>query len=487
MVSALRSPHESISSLRSKPRRGVVSALIRLGVLASLWAFTSPARAESPDLPTARAMTLEQALSEARMHHPALLAAKARQDASRAEARIPAMSWYPMFGASAQLLGGTVNNTTATTLPSALVDLPRIGGSAIKNDVGWAPHPSTLLAVGGRQLLYDAGRTSAETESLSQMVEVERARADATELDVELATTSAFYAVLSSHEIVDAAEQAVARAKSRRDFVEAAVGKDLRPRVELTRADADIARFEVARIRAIGSLRIARSNLALATGASDLEIEAISGAEGPKALPSRPTHEDEIARSVEENDPAIRGARHMIDAQHAVTRAIEARAWPILTLTGAISGRAGGAPASNGTVPDGEGWLPIVPNWSVGLVLSVPLYDATNAARIEASRARETASRMELEGLRVSQVGSARQAYRRVEVSSLAVDAVERSVVAARANYEQAEARFKAGLATTVEVSEAETFRAEAEAQLAVTRFDVLKANAALRRATGQR
>jgi outer membrane protein TolC len=432
-------------------------------------------------------MTLEQALSEARAHHPALLAAKARQDASRAEARIPAMSWYPTFGASAQLLGGTDNNSTATTLPSALIDLPRIGGTAIKNDMRWAPQPSTLLALGGRQLLFDAGRTSAETESLRQMVEVERARSDSTELDVELATTSAFYAVLSSHEIVDAAEQAVARAKARREFVEAAVGKDLRPRVELTRADADVARFEVTRIRAIGSLRIARSNLALATGASELEVEATSAGEGAKSVPTQRVNEEEISRAVEEKDPALRGARHLIDAQHAATRAIEARAWPILSLTGAVSGRAGGAAGSNGTVSDGDGWLPIVPNWSVGLVLSVPLYDATNSARVEASRARETAFRMELEGLRVSQVGVARQAHRMVEVSALAVDAVERSVVAARANYEQAEARFKAGLATTVEVSEAETFRAEAEAQLAVTRFDVLKANATLRRATGQR
>ena len=58
---------------------------------------------------------------------------------------------------------------------------------------------------------------------------------------------------------------------------------------------------------------------------------------------------------------------------------------------------------------------------------------------------------------------------------------------AAVANYAQADARFKAGLGTSVELADAEALRTEAEIQLALGKFDLARARAQLGRVIAAR
>jgi outer membrane protein len=57
---------------------------------------------------------------------------------------------------------------------------------------------------------------------------------------------------------------------------------------------------------------------------------------------------------------------------------------------------------------------------------------------------------------------------------------------AAHANYAQADARFKAGLGTSVELADAEALRADAEIRLAIGIFDLAKTRAAFGRAIAE-
>ena len=66
------------------------------------------------------------------------------------------------------------------------------------------------------------------------------------------------------------------------------------------------------------------------------------------------------------------------------------------------------------------------------------------------------------------------QGYEAVQVAQAALIGLQRAVDAAHANYAQAEARFKAGLGTSLELADAEAVRTETEIQLAVGRYDVL-------------
>ena len=79
-----------------------------------------------------------------------------------------------------------------------------------------------------------------------------------------------------------------------------------------------------------------------------------------------------------------------------------------------------------------------------------------------------------------------RQRLTEAEVARAALPALERSLTAAQANLQQAEARFKAGLSTSVELADAEALLTEAQNQLALGRFDEARARARLARALSE-
>jgi outer membrane protein len=75
-----------------------------------------------------------------------------------------------------------------------------------------------------------------------------------------------------------------------------------------------------------------------------------------------------------------------------------------------------------------------------------------------------------------------REAYSAVDVARTVVPGLRRAVDAARANYDQADARFRAGLGTSVELADAENLRTQAEIQLVLGEFELARARAAFGR-----
>jgi outer membrane protein TolC len=423
-------------------------------------------------------MTLEQALAFAKEHQPSLLAARSRLAAVEAEARIPRGLWSPRLGATAQVLEGTANNSTASYVSSPAVDLVRIGGTRVEEDPSWQPRPSTLAALGGRQELYDFGRIAALSAAADAGIEVERWAVAGAHLDVALAVKEAFFGVKAAHAVLSVAEGAFERGRVVRDTAAAGVKAGLRRPIDLTRAEADLGRLEVGRIRSAGGVTVAQALFAAVVGVPEPALEAVG--EAP-ALGEPPSLADALARALV-REPGVRQRQALADAQLARTAAIGAELRPDVFVSAALSGRAGGAAPSSGPVPTGNGWLPDVPNWHVGLVMSWPLFDATVLARRDASRSVAGARNAEVAASKQQLVARVQQVYQAVLVAREALPALERSVEAARANYEQADARFRAGLATSLELADAEALRTEADIQLVMGRFELARMRARLGR-----
>jgi outer membrane protein TolC len=73
-----------------------------------------------------------------------------------------------------------------------------------------------------------------------------------------------------------------------------------------------------------------------------------------------------------------------------------------------------------------------------------------------------------------------------VVVARRALPALQQTLDAARANWAQADARFRAGLGTAVELADAEAVLADAEVQLALGTFDVARTRAVFGRAIAE-
>lgn len=431
--------------------------------------------------PALRTMTLDDALAYARTHQLAFTAAKQRIEAGTKDAEAVSAQWLPRLGAFVQLVGATANNSTTTLLGNAAVDIPRVGGTKVSSTMDMQPYASTAVAVGIRQELYDFGRIAAERSAVETLVEVERQRTRGLGLDVTFTVSQAYYAVLAAHAVADASRAAFERASQHRDLARANVQSGMRPPIELTRAEADTARYEAGTMRADAALHVARGVLAATIGAPDIEVDVAPAAGEPNALPSLD------ALLVRAGDaPLVKELRARLDAQRAETSRLEAQTRPNLFATAALSSRAGGSPPSAGPVPTGDGWLPVVPNYDVGIVLSWPLVEPTFSRRADASRAREGAFGAEAELAMRNQRALIANAWREADVAMRSLGALVHAADAARANYEQAEQRFKVGLGTSTELADAQAVRADADIQLAVGRFQMARTRAVLARAIAE-
>jgi len=294
----------------------------------------------------------------------------------------------------------------------------------------------------------------------------------------------AFFAVLASTAVVKASEDAYERSRVHRDLAKAGVAAGLRFPIEATRAEADLTRFDIGRIRARGGLETARAVFAATVGVTDPALDARGPV--PQNAPDVPALEEAIEKA-SARDPRLLAALTRVRAEELRTRAIGAELRPEVSLTGTISGRAGGAtPSGNGQSADANGWLPNVPNWDVGIVFAWPLFDGVVSARQNASHSLEEVRRQEVDVIRTQQIAVIRQTYVAVTVARTALPGFQRAVEAARANYAQADARFRSGLGASVELADAEAIRTDAEIQVALGQFQLARARAELGRAISE-
>ncbi len=464
--------------------------LVRSGFFAlPLWLAAPAIRAETAPEPSpidtprpTRALTMAQALAFAHAHQPAIAVALARVSASSEEAKIPAGQWLPTVAITAQAFGMTANNTTATFVQPAFVDLPRIGATPTTTTGSLAPYASTLVGAGFAQEIFDFGRIGAERAAADAEVEVEKHRADTERLDIDFGVEEAFFSVSAAEAVVQASDDAYERSRVHRDLARRGVDAGLRSPIELTRAEADLDRFDVGRVRARGGVAVAQSILAAAIGAPDPAVDIAGEPPTPGDMPALP----EALALAQRRDPQLAETIAELKGAEERTRAIGALLRPDVSLTATVSARAGGAPSSSGPTAQGDGWVPNVPNWDAGLVISWPLFDGTISARRSAALSMEQVRRGDVDVYREREVAAVRQAYVRFQVANTALGALENAVTAARANYDQADARFRAGIGNAVELADAEALRTDAEIQLALGEFEIARARAVFGRAIAE-
>jgi outer membrane protein len=462
-------------------RLGAIGVLVA-GLAEPLLAHAEPPTpiVEAPER-AHRTMSLDEAIAFARSHHLRMMAAHQRVVAAEREADVASAQWLPRVGAMAQVVGSTVNNSSTTLLPTATVDVPRIGATPVAGDYDLQPYPSTAVAIGVRQQLYDFGRVQAERSAADLAAVVERYRASGNALDVDFAVRQAFFSVLAADAIADASRAAFLRASSHRELARANVRSGLRPPIELTRAEADVARYEAATLRARASVHVARITFAVTVGVEDEELGVTAATLEEGALPSIDNLLGRAGRT-----PLVLEGRARIEAQRGETRRLEVQTRPTLWATASASGRAGGATPSNGPTPYGEGWLPTVPNYNAAVVLTWPVFEPVWERRADSSRARELAIASEAELALRNQRALIRTAYQEAQVARETLGAAERGADAARANWDQAEHRFGVGLGTSTELADAQALRTEAEIQLVIAKFQTARARAALDRAAAE-
>ncbi len=363
----------------------------------------------------ARSFSLADALAYALAHQPQIRAALAELDARYAEVRGERARWLPRLGATAQIFAATDNNSSAAFLNVPETDLSRVGGTPARttDTTRWTPAASTLAGVSVDQQIWDFGRTAALTALADARVGIARADTSQARLDVELGVDEAFHGVLAAKAVLTATEDAYTRAITHRDYAQAGVKSGLLPPIDLTRAQAAVALLEVRLVRARSGVAVSQAVLAAAIGSDAIAVDAAATPDDDGPAPAF----DQVMHEAASKNPAVLAARSQLSLQRANTRSVTSGFFPNVWASGGISGRAGGEAPTNGSIPYGNGWLPDVANWHLGLVLAWNAFDGRLIAQRSASRSRERAAQARLEGARLDVGLAARRAWLDLQTS----------------------------------------------------------------------
>jgi outer membrane protein TolC len=442
--------------------------LLTLGVLAVSW---TPAAAQTPPTgPSPQSFTLHDALQYAADHYPSVKAAIEEVNASAAGVSVAKAASLPRLDSVWQTNRATVNNVTGLLLPQSIV--PGISGPPLtdaSSQSAWGTAAGALFSWEP----FDLGLRAAEVRSAEAALTRARASEGLTRLEVETTVAGAFLAVVQAEQAVTAAQADVDRRTLLARAARTLADNQLRPGAEASRADAELAAAQTRAILARQDLVLAQASLARFLGVSEglasANAAALLAAVAPPGAP---------ASGAAASHPLLQVRQAAVDMARAQEEVLADTNRLRLFLQSALFARGSGA-AFNGTLDGGASglWFDRA-NWAAGFQVVFP-----NLLEVSSLRARRAASAatMRAESARYEEaqllVTSQQRAATAITEAARTVAAnTPVQLAAARQSEAQASARYQAGLASIVEVADAQSLLAQAEYQDAVARVGVWRA-----------
>jgi outer membrane protein len=414
-------------------------------------------------------LTLEQAMQYALDHYPTIRAALEQVNASAANVAVARAAYLPRLDSVWQSSRATANNIFGQLLPQSVI--PGMSGPVLASASTQSVWGSAAGALFSWEAL-DFGSRHAGVTSAEAALTRARATETLTRLDVQNAVASAYLTVVAAERAVAAAQADADRREVLRRAVQTLVDNQLRAGAEASRADAERAAAQTRLIQAQQAVVLARTALARVLGVAAGPITIVAD-----ALIGRLPVADVATAS-----PAAHPVAHLHEAAVGQARgneAILARTdLPRIYLQSSVFARGSGANA-NGILDGGISGLGFDrANWAAGVQVVFPnAFDFSSLHARKAAASASTRAEAALYDEALLTVASQQQAAAALLQAARAVAAsTPIQLAAAQQSETQARARYTAGLASIVEVADAQGLLAQADAQDQLARLDVWRA-----------
>jgi outer membrane protein TolC len=422
-------------------------------------------------------LTLALVIQEAEAKYPAIRAAEEKQRAAQGGVAVAKTAYLPRTDVLWQTDRATANNILGLLLPQSVI--PSVTGSILPSD----PTRSAWNSAGGALLSwqpFDFGARGAKVEVARQGSEAAKQAASLTRLQVGANAGSAFFDLAAAQQLVLVAQANVNRYDTFNKAVHNLVDNTLRPGVDASQADAQLAlaRNQLIQVQAQQLMR--RSALAeyLQMPQTQAEIDATQVL---TALPS-----SDFESPVTTNHPAVLEEHALSLEQEAQKRFLDRSYVPVVSASGMVFGRGAGT-STTGPFPGGTaGLAPDVFNWGAGVQVSFAAFDFFNLRdqrRVQEANVRAEQARY---NQAVSDVTAAlEQAQATLAAARQLAANTPIELAAAKASERQQQVRYRSGLATVVDVTAAEGVLVQAEADDAIARLGVWRAELGIAAAQG--
>jgi outer membrane protein TolC len=441
-----------------------------------MWSVRTTVLAQTSEA-AKKALTLEEAVDFASKNYPAVRASLERVKAAQAGVGLARTNYLPRADVVWQTNRATDNNITGLVLPQSII-APISGPVPIEtsNRSAWGSATGLLFSWEP----FDFGYRGARVEAARAARDQATAEASLTRLDVAVATVNAYLTVLAAQRTSRAAEADVQRRETFDKAVRVLVDNQLRAGADASRADAELARARVNLARAQQQEKISRAALADILGLPDISVEVQES-----SLPGAPPDGSPETTPITSNPIAeVQHAR--VEEAQAQVHILDRSYYPKFYFQSSLYGRGSGWDPAGNFEGGTTGLGPDRTNWAVGMTVTFPAFDIfaiRSRKAVESANERAEAARydQDLQDL----TGQLRKAQASLEGARHVAENTPVELDAARTTETQERSRYQAGLATLVEVADAQSLLVQAETDDALARLAVWQNLAALAASQG--
>ena len=400
-------------------------------------------------------LTLKDAEALALRNHPLLQAATFEAEAANQVAREQKSAYYPTAIGSLTGVGA---------IPDSRIDAGYLNNPIIYNRY------SNGLEI--NQLITDFGRTSNLVASARLGAKAASDSAQQTQQDVLLAVNRAYFEALRAEAVLKVAEETVKDRQVLADQVTMLEKNKLRSMLDVSFAEVNLAQAQLLLVQAQNDQKAADAELANALGLANPQPFDLTEEPMPAAPPADPT--GLIAQALQDR-PDLSSARFSHDAALRYARAERDLWMPTISATGA----AGLTPAYEAPLTDRYAAAGVNVNIPIfnGFLFSARHQEATLRARAADQNMRDLADRISRD-VRTAWL-DAGTAYQRLDVTAQLLQQASMAL-------DLAQGRYKLGLSSIVELSQAQLNLTQAQIQQTSAKYDYQIQYAALIYQMGQ-
>jgi outer membrane protein len=339
--------------------------------------------------------------------------------------------------------------------PNAHIDLTgvdanpgtRITAGALNNPIVYQRAAAGTVV---SQLITDFGRTTNLVASAKLAAKAENQNAVATKEQILLAVDQAFYNALQTQAVLTVAQQTVKDRQTVSDQVGALFKSKLKSELDFSFANVNLAQAKLLLLDAQNNLNAAQASLSAVLGFQSLQSFQLT--EDTSAIAQPPDNIDDLINTAFTMRPEILSLEFQTESAQRFQKAERDLLFPDIEALGVV----GDTPVRN----------PIISNWygAVGVNVDIPVFNGfLYTARAKEASLRAQATQEKLRDLR-DRISSdvrtswlnAKTAYDRLAVTQQLVDQANLAL-------NLAQSRYKLGLGSIVELSQAQLQQTQAE------------------------
>jgi outer membrane protein len=407
--------------------------------------------AQSPLSSNVIRLSVKEAEALALKNNPAISVARLTALASEQVTREARSSFWPQ--ASANLTGVDAQNNsriTAGGLNNPTVYTRAAGGATLS------------------QLITDFGHTSNLVAGVRLQAKADEQSAAATRQDVLLAVDQAFYNALQTHAVLQVAEQTVASRQLLSDQVSALTKSKLRSDLDLSFANVNLAQAKLLYLDALNNDKASMAVLSAILGYSTLEAFELVNDTEPLAPP--PADVDPLIADAFAKRPEILALEFQSESAEKLHKAEHDQSYPTISALAAF----GDSPVRDDRVYG--------PYAAVGVNVEIPVFNGfLYSAKTREADLRAQAVRQRLIDLRNRISRDVRTSWLSASTAFDRVSVSEQLLAQANQALDLAQTRYKLGLSSIVELSQAQLQQTQAEIGNAQAGYEYRLALAVLR------